>query len=55
MYIFIYEDLTFEKVKKVCEDDLKSVIEGVLDIININSPSCPLYFDGKGWEPIEER
>lgn len=47
MYIFIFEDGTIRKNEKLNDDDIISVEDGYLEIINITNPLKPLYCLGK--------
>lgn len=57
MYIYIFEDGGIKKVglNHFSEDDLESVREGILEIIDITDPKNPTYYTGEfnEWAPLE--
>lgn len=54
MYIFIFEDGTIKKGRMIISDDLLSVEDGILEIIDITEPKKPLYYHGDGeWKDLE--
>ena len=53
MYLYIFEDGTIRKTNELEPDDLKSVNDGYLTIVDISIPGNPKEFYQKEWIEIE--
>lgn len=54
MYILIFESGEIKKCHEISNDDIVSVQDGILEIIDITYPSSPKYAVGDGsWEDLE--
>lgn len=50
MYIYIFEDGEVKKSTTFSNDDLSSVADGILDVIDISDPDKPIAsVGGGGW------
>jgi hypothetical protein len=54
MYILVFESGEIKKAHEISIDDITSVADGILEIIDITRPSSPKYAIGDGtWEELE--
>lgn len=52
-YIVIFEDGVIKQTDKVCEEDLRSCDDALLDLIDISGEEPLMYVEGE-WLPVEK-